>query len=237
MMSEQRYMPPVSCCADWPLQQNGLLQLIRRKRMGRTLIQPGFDALKCVFVHIPKAAGTSVKKTLFPNSHELTHYRAIDYLLDSPIKYRKYFVFAFSRNPYDRLVSGYEYLMQGGKNQADRQFRDSYLLAYSDFEEFVKKGFYQKAVKQKYHFVPQHVFISNPFGKIIVDFLGRFENIEEDFAEIAKRIGVDARLPHSNSSARKDFKDYYSEDTRKIAYNIYKRDFEMLGYDPEMSNK
>jgi chondroitin 4-sulfotransferase 11 len=217
------------------MQQNILLQLIRRKAKRKSLIQPGFDANRSIFVHVPRVAGTSLKKALFPEARTLTHYRAIDYFLDSPLKYRRYFVFAFVRNPYDRLVSAYEFLMRGGKNDADKRFRDRVLRSYATFADLVKQGLGRSEIEKKYHFMPQHRFIVGPWGSIMVDFLGRFERIEADFATISSRIGLDARLPHTNESKRVNFEDYYTEELRSIVYRHYKTDFDLLGYDPAMS--
>jgi hypothetical protein len=233
-MSYEKYMPPIDTWTDWPLQQNALLQLLRRKRKHKTLIQPAFDANRCIFVHVPKAAGTSVKKTLFPDAQGITHYRAIDYFLDSPLKFKRYFVFAFSRNPYDRLVSAYNYLLEGGKNEADLRFRDKFLTAYKSFGDFVKNGLPRKEIKNKYHFMPQYLFVVNFRGRIMVDFLGRVETIEEDFEVISKRIGVDAHLPHKNKSSRGPYEDLYTEELRIITYMNYKKDFELLGYSPDI---
>jgi hypothetical protein len=233
-MSDENYMPPVDTWTDWPLQQNALLQLIRRKRKRKTLIQPAFDANKCIFVHIPKAAGTSVKKSLFPSAQQLTHYRAIDYFLDSPAKYKRYFVFAFSRNPYDRLVSAYNYLLEGGKNDADLRFRDTFLTTFESFSDFVRNGLPRKEIKNQYHFVPQRRFLVNYWGNIMVDFVGRVETMEEDFEVISKRIGVEARLPHQNKSSRGPYQDFYTEELRRIAYMHYEQDFDVLDYSPDI---
>jgi hypothetical protein len=228
-----KYVPPVDTWTDWPMQQNGVLQLLRRKLKNKTLIQPAFDEKKCIFVHIPKAAGTSLKNTLFPGA-QITHYRAIDYFMDSPRKYLKYFVFAFSRNPYDRLVSAYYYLLQGGKNEADMRFRDKFLSSYETFGDFVKSGLHRKEIKTQYHFMPQYPFIVNLRGEIMVDFLGRFETMADDFERISKRIGSDNPLPHINKSSRGPYQGFYTEELRIITYANYKKDFELLGYSPEI---
>ena len=217
------------------MQQNILLQLIRRKAKRKSLIHPAFDASRSIFVHVPRVAGTSLKRALFPDAWYLTHYRAIDYFLDSPLKYGRYFVFAFVRNPYDRLVSAYEYLLQGGNNDANKRFRDTVLSSYASFADLVKHGLGRSEIEKKYHFMPQHRFIVAPWGSIMVDYVGRYESIEADFATISDRIGLDARLPHRNSSARAHFDEYYTDELRSLVYRHYKTDFDLLGYDPGVS--
>ena len=73
----------------------------------------GFDREKAIFVHIPKAAGTSIALSIFG---ELPyHYKAIDYIVFFGRKtFNQYFKFAFVRNPWDRVYSAYTYLRKGG---------------------------------------------------------------------------------------------------------------------------
>ena len=234
-MSHGTTVAPADTWAEWPMKQNALLQVIRRKMKRRSLIQPAFDVRRAIFVHVPKVAGTSVKQVLFPDAWSLTHYRAIDYFLDNPLKYRRYFVFAFVRNPYDRLVSAYEFLLRGGKNEPDRRFRDRVLSAYASFADLVKYGLGRREVDEKYHFMPQSRFLVSPWGSIMVDYVGRFERMEADFATIARRMGLDVRLPHSNKSTRGRWEDYYTEELRSIVYRHYKADFDLLAYEPEIS--
>jgi len=155
----------------------------------------------------------------------------MDFYLDNPEKFEKYFVFAFVRNPYDRLVSAYNYLMQGGKGgRADMQFRDQYLTAYEDFTDFVVRGLNKPEAASQWHLMQQHYYVVNFEGEIMVDFIGHFENIEEDFSKVAQKLGVDLALPHRNKSVRDAYQGCYTEETRKIAYEYYKKDFELLGY-------
>jgi chondroitin 4-sulfotransferase 11 len=71
---------------------------------------PSFHSKKCIFVHIPKTAGTSVTDALFgtprPRHRPLQWYEGME-----PELYKEYFKFAFVRNPWDRLVSGYHYVV------------------------------------------------------------------------------------------------------------------------------
>ena len=70
-------------------------------------------------------------------------------------------------------------------------------------------------------------------GASIVDFVGRFENLQADFAAVCDRIGLHRTgLPHENrSDGRKAYRDYYSEETRDIVARYFKRDIERFGYE------
>ena len=54
-------------------------------------------------------------------------------------------------------------------------------------------------------------------GTLIVDFVGRFENIQADWEHLCARIGIEGlKLPHSNQTERQDYRQYYSAETRQI---------------------
>lgn len=221
---------------DLPVKKHTALKRLSRKIKGESFIRHYFDENECIFVHIPKVAGSSVKGCLFPNQHGPGHRLAMDYYLENPKKFKKYFVFCFVRNPYDRLVSAYHYLMGGGKGPADVRFRDKHLLEYKDFSDFLRNGLAKPDVAGWWHFRPQYLYVINFEGELIVDYIGRFENIDHDFSEIVKKLGVKAELPHSNKSDRNSYEKYFDKELQEIAYNFYKEDFEMLGYSKELAS-
>ena len=94
---------------------------------------------KCIFVHIPKNAGISVSYTLFGNTGG-SHRKLIDYerVFGRRIV-KKYFKFAFIRNPWDRLVSTYFFLINGGLTERDKKWTQKNISAYNDFSDFVLK--------------------------------------------------------------------------------------------------
>lgn len=65
---------------------------------------------------------------------------------------------------------------------------------------------------------------------LMVDFVGRFENIEEDFRAICRKVGITASLPHVNKSKRTDYRDYYDAETRDLTARLYAEDIERFGY-------
>ena len=79
---------------------------------GRGVYRGYPDEHRCVFIHIPKAAGTSLTKTLFAAPSR--HLQYTEYERANPKKFKKYFKFTFVRNPYDRLFSAYSFLKKGG---------------------------------------------------------------------------------------------------------------------------
>lgn len=192
-------------------------------------VYSGFpDRYRCIFIHIPKTAGSAVAQSLFdaPSRHDpYWVYKTVN-----ASKFGAYFKFAFVRNPWDRLVSSYEYLSAGGNDLQDRVWAARHMPRYPDFGSFVRKGLTEPGIRSWMHFVPQTDFILDRTGRLMVDFLGRFENLEEDFRAVASRLNSGARLETANASQRRPFQSYYDQDTARIVRNVYARDIEVLGY-------
>lgn len=69
-------------------------------------------------------------------------------------------------------------------------------------------------------------------GNVIVDFIGRFEKIKEDWDVVSKRLNIDKALPFLNSNlARRHYSDYYNKKTRDIIMNRFAVDVEYFGYE------
>lgn len=198
---------------------------------------------KFLFVHIYKTAGNSVARALEPHAYRpgswrlsnlptwLTtphrhllkekppkHASAADLraVIPEPI-FKEFFKFTFVRNPWDWQVSLYHYILE---HPADRMHER--VKAMGSFETYMR----WRATDYR----TQTSQISDESGKCLVDFVGRVENINEDFVEICRRIGIQSRLGHQNKSSHRPYREYYSDETREIASKIYAPDIEQFGY-------
>jgi len=194
------------------------------------------DELKCIFIHIPKCAGVSVSNALFGNLGG-GHTSVREYqMIFNKAEFEEYFKFSFVRNPWDRLVSTYFFLKEGGLNEQDRDWARNNLMAYNGFDSFVKGWLNRKNIHSYAHFIPQYEFLCLPGSHVPqVDFIGYFENFGRDFAYVADKLGIHPDLQHKNCSATrsKDYKDYYTAETRDMVYKVYKEDIEIFGYSYE----
>lgn len=145
------------------------------------------------------------------------------------------FAFAFARNPYDRLVSAFHYLSKGGMNEDDQSDSDEYVRAYEgNFRRFVLHalaGPEPPRIFQQIHLRPQLDWLCDEAGRIVIDYLGRFESMESAYGELERRLAIALPAPsHENKSQHPHYENYYDESLRALVARAYRADFERLGY-------
>jgi hypothetical protein len=134
-------------------------------------------------------------------------------------EFDSFFKFAFVRNPFDRFVS-YCAFMSRADGQFDRH-------PHSVMRHVVQNPPWQHVL-----FQPQHSFVSSTGGQLLTDFVGRVEEMQKSYDEIARRIGIkSATLEQVNSSNRQDYRTYYDEALVEGVAKLYARDLEMFGYE------
>jgi len=178
-----------------------------------------------IFIHINKTAGTSVGNAIgLPIKHHQTAREVIAMI--GRDKWDKAYKFTFVRNPWDRVVSHYEY----------RRKRNKTGLASNEipFSEWVGKTYGPDKDPFFYNnpkaFQPQVDWLKDDDGEVSIDFIGKFESIDEDFRHIAAAIGVDADLPHLNASKRSGYRHYYDDETREVVARWFREDIDRFGY-------
>ncbi len=194
-------------------------------------LRPFYDT-KSIFVHIPKAAGISVGYSLYGRKTG-DHRTILDYQLCCPKKtFESFFKFSFVRNPWDRLFSAYSYMKKGGRNNQDLEWSKKYLSQYNSFEEFVTDWINEDNINLGLHFKPQYKFICSQGNNLEVDFICYFENIEDDYKYIRNKlnIGQDLVFENKTTSKKKDYRDYYTDETKEIVRSVYQKDIELFGY-------
>ncbi|WP_435412942.1 sulfotransferase family 2 domain-containing protein [Psychroserpens mesophilus] len=191
----------------------------------------GFDDLKCIFVHIPKAAGVSVNKALFGN-YGGSHLKLKDYqLIFNKKEFYKYYKFTFVRNPWDRLVSTYFFLKNGGFHENDKAWFDDNLSQFEDFEDFVLNWLNDENSYKWIHFIPQYEFITLN-NKVLVDDIFKLEDINESIKIISKKLNIPIELKHENQNPNRDskYREYYTPEMKDIVGLVYKKDIELFDY-------
>lgn len=176
-----------------------------------------------VFIHINKTGGTSVAHALrIPFEHRTALEKRAEL---GPKRWSRRFKFAFVRNPWDKVVSHYSYRTRTNQMQMGAQpvdFNDWVRLSYGE----QRPTYYDKPRM----FMPQLRWLCDAHGELLVDFVGRFEQIEHDFHAICQCLGRTASLPHLKPSPREDYRSYYAPDTLAIVAEWFADDIERFGY-------
>jgi len=198
---------------------------------------------KCIFVHIPKTAGQSIETVFLNNlglswknraplllmkndNAEIGPPRLAHLTIKEYVRYRylskellsEYFKFSFIRNPWDRIVSFYHYF---GLN------------SQCSFNDFIQQHF-QTLYKENYWFLKSQFEFISVENYSVVDFLGRFENLQADFDVVCKKLGIEnSTLFHKNKSnhSNLNYRDYYDETSIRIVRDLYKQDIYHFEYE------
>jgi len=189
-----------------------------------------FYGNECIFIHITKSAGTSLALSLFgelPYHYTAQQYRVIYGRKD----FNRFFKFTFVRNPWDRLYSAYSYLKGGGWDENDKKWAALNLVEVNSFSDFVLKWFSTEKLMSHIHFWPQSKFICDKNDKPIIDYLGYFENLSDDFSHVIKTMNLPEKtLKHTNSSKRVSYREVYTQEMIGKIAHIYKQDIDNFGY-------
>ena len=205
---------------------------------------------KALFIHIPKTGGSYIAEILqkhygFKNyylqrpdhktfclekdssvdKHEnkihgtLMYYKTSQQLnkimgMDD-YKWSSYYIFSFIRNPYDRIISGWNYC-----NKYNIPF-DNYLNINLNSYDY-----WHVLMSQSRHLI-------NNNGKINVNFIGKFENMENDLKTVLNNIGI-YNVNHNhfkkNSKKHDNYKKYYDKYILEKVNFIIREDLDNFDY-------
>lgn len=176
-----------------------------RRFRGDSCYSVEHDRTKTIFIHIPKTAGSTISDVIYSNMrHGHNHYRALDYYSESKDKFMNYFKFSFVRHPVDRFISAYKHLISlpPWVSEKTKMFSNNYVKPFSNnIDDFVKYFLDSSTVQHWVHFQSQSYFlIINK--EISVNFLGKFENLNQDIMHLARLINLDKinEIPKINKS-------------------------------------
>ncbi|EAH9477461.1 sulfotransferase family protein [Campylobacter coli] len=194
------------------------------------------DKYKCIFIHVPKVAGSSIERVIYQTDKWLVgHVKASDYTKFDKDKFDSYFSFGFVRNPYDRVVSAYHYLKNDSPDPCDIKWGRLHInnLTFEEFILSLQDEEFKEEILSKNHFSFQYKYLCDKNMNILVNFIGKFEKLDNDFKKILNILRRKDSLVHINKSKHLNYRDYYNSQTYKIIREIYRDDFEIFDYDLE----
>ncbi len=163
--------------------------------------------------------------------------------------WKEFFSFGFVRNPYMRSLSTFDFLRYHICHKTDwaeqlRRVDHSAVEAMaklSDFNDFVSSDIFRREHIFDGILRPQMHWVSDPDmpGKLAVEFVGKVENLVEDFNYCLRRIGAteliqqSAKLPQQNASKRESPMALLDERAAELIVRKYEADFVTFGYPVE----
>lgn len=159
---------------------------------------------------LPRHAGVIAAKEMLPDAF-----------------FSQLYKFAFVRNPWDLQVSSYHHIQHE---------KPELLENIANFNEFIAYKF-DPTRPYIYHFdiasKSQCEHLIDLKGDIIVDFIGRYESLHEDFSTVKKELGLkDVTMPHIRkaNNRKKDYRTYYDQVSIDAVAKQYKQDIQLLNY-------
>lgn len=205
---------------------------------------------KFIFIHNYKVAGTSVRNTLnkyshtsFENSSGIDrlkmnlgilpkifsnqfqgHIKATELRSKLPAKlFHDYFKFGFVRNPWDWQVSLYTFALN-----LKEHHQHEFIKSLKNFDEYIDWRVHKELRLQKDFFYDE--------DECLVDYIGKFENLDNDFLEVCTKLKINNTLQFLNQSKRSsDYLSYYSPQSINMVYEAFNKDVKLFGYQkPEL---
>ncbi len=195
---------------------------------------------RCIFVHIPKTAGKSMNRffgTEWQKHKDLSRYaQELE-----PQVFASYFKFAIIRNPWDRMLSDYNFQKKKNYPVSERLFAVDATGQTRRFREWV-----EAALSNPFHYEPgrwgaevspgihrwspQMDWISLN-GNIAVDCVLRMESLQKDFEKVCRVLGRPSEdLPCRNWKFHWHYSHYYDGATVRLVGDYYAKDIEAFGY-------
>tara|TARA_B100001769_G_C22081256_1_gene582652 strand:+ start:617 stop:1276 length:660 start_codon:yes stop_codon:yes gene_type:complete len=209
-----------------------------------------------IFVHVPKNAGQSITNALLPYSlsnsqnatssllgiknyikintklkkhfnfnlysHNFSDHASANIIRASiGARYDDYFKFAFVRNPWSWVYSNYTYAIKNNRHHR-HQFIKKSGFSFSDYVEWLCLDKKKRTLQREF------IYDKNT---LLVDFVGRFENLKEDFQYVCEKLSINESLSHQNQSANSSYREHYSNETRLLIEKYYRLDIETFEYE------
>ncbi len=204
---------------------------------------------KFIFIHVWKTGGTSIARALAPFVESETQERnwlstlfekkkplsgdfdkhvtsaELAEILDQKY-FKNYYKFAYVRNPLSWEVSYYHFITQKANNHPQQET----IRELGSFDNYIIWAAEHEMKKRS-----QRTFLCDKQGNTLVDFVGKYEQLEEGMNFVAKKLGLSGlKLGRYNSSEHKEYQTYYTKETASIVQESMKDDFELFNYPKEL---
>lgn len=205
---------------------------------------------KWIYLANPKCASSTlnnilkkqedvVARTSRDDLNHMSYVECKQFLANQGLNIDDYFVFSFVRNPWDKIVSFYKWTLRHLEEKTGhgvilvvKNLVDKYNFSELNFHNFI-------TILPEIHWWSMmlncEVFLFEN-GQNKLNFIGRVENIEEDFNIVCNKVGIlNSNLLYKNNNTKsiktdKHYTEYYTDFTRDFVAKRYAKDIEYFGY-------
>jgi hypothetical protein len=238
---------------------------------------------KCVFIHVPKTAGSYIESMLIkkydfaswgklirydfdeikfgPNFFiNRTNINNTGYRMSNPYSSKKMgnhkyystsplllkamnldekswdelFKFSFVRNPYDRFISGYNFIVKDRPGRSillnDAKYTLEDIEKFNDIEYAIEHRYMFGDISYSHIFVTQTEHMQDRTNKLTIDFIGKTENLEADLETLFKKLGYENTLHKTPNKKYNTYKKYYNQKLLDFVNEFFDEDFKNFGY-------
>lgn len=192
-----------------------------------------------IFIHVPKCAGKAISKRLGGVTSGVPGHAPLSYFSESERKGK--FSFGFVRNPWDRMVSAYVFITTKRPRPFDNAAHRE-IATRIGFKRWLMETefYYRQESTTASATLPPFQRRSQMFWLEGCDFIGKTENIDEDFRFIESRIEragswqyrlrYRGPIERRNSTRRATYLSYYDDESRDFVTHHAAREIAMFNY-------
>ena len=186
----------------------------------------------CIFIHIPKAAGTTIANAVIgERAGHFTASEVSDFM--GKDKFREMFSFSITRDPFEKLLSAFEYIKAGGGEHGgvkhESYFTDS---AFRSFDSFVQEWLVNQDLERtNILFKPQYMFVCDEHKNQIVNHIGKVEDLISLENILSNQLSREIRfLDYNRNTKRMKRSNEVSKETKALIQDLYSIDYSMFKY-------
>ena len=183
--------------------------------------------LKIIFIHVHRTAGTSfsniLRQNLTDNFVVLSQHNNIMTLETSFLeKHNDYYIFGFTRNPWERILSWYSLIKMNDKK--------SLPVERERFEKFIESDSASDFTTHFFHYNSLDYF-TNKEGKLMANQIFRYENLDNEVRALFNQFNLPlTEIPVMNKTSTKNYKEYYTDKSLGLIAEKCKKDIEYFNY-------